>query len=130
RNATVGCVVGKITSFATPVGSIAVSATNGSTTRNAVTRPDGGYRLTNLAAGTWTVSVSLFGQAPVSRVVTVLPGVDNFGASFAFPIGVVYGDVDQSGAVDLRDAIGALRMLTGVDPLSTDKITRADIAPW
>jgi subtilisin family serine protease len=129
RNATVGCVVGKVTSYGNAVGSTRVTATLGAATKSTTTRADGGFRLANLTPGTWTITASMIGQPPTSVNVSVLPGVDNFGADFAFPM-ETYGDVNQDGVVDLRDAVGAVRILTGNDPLSTDKATRADVAPW
>jgi hypothetical protein len=129
RNATVGCVVGKVTSYGNAVGSTRVTATLGAATKSTTTRADGGFRLANLTPGTWTITASMIGQPPTSVNVSVLPGVDNFGADFAFPM-ETYGDVNQDGVVDLRDAVGAVRILTGIDPLSTDKATRADVAPW
>lgn len=130
RSAVFGCIVGRISSYDAPVSNITITARKDGTVKTAVTRIDGGFRLANLTEGEWTVSVSLYGQAPVTRKINVLPGVDNFGAEFAFPIGIVYGDVDDNGVTDILDAVAAMRMLAGTDPFSIEKITRADVAPW
>lgn len=132
RAATVGCIVGKVTSNMNAVGSVRVTAKKGNETKNAVTRPDGGFRLKNLSPGTWTVTASTITDAG-SLNVTVLPAVDNFGADFAFPWTTpasVPGDVNQDKVADLRDAVAALRLLTGADPLNTAAADRADIYPW
>jgi subtilisin family serine protease len=132
RNATVGCIVGKVTSNMNAVANTRVSATNGTVTRNATTRVDGGFRLTNLPAGNYTVTASTTTDTG-SVTVTVLPGVDNFNADFAFPWTTpanVPGDVNQDKVVDIRDAVAAMRLLTGADPLNPTAADRADIAPW
>lgn len=129
RSATVGSIVGQVTSHGAAQNGVRVSAVKDGETASAVTRFDGGFRLANLSPGTWTVSVTVAGNPTASTFVAVLPGVDNFGADFAFPI-VSWGDVVQDGVVDVRDAVGAMRMLAGTDPLSLEKLERADVHPW
>jgi subtilisin family serine protease len=132
RSATVGCIVGKVTSNLNAVPNARVTATNGTVTKNAVTRADGGFRLGNLPPGAYTVTARTATDTG-SLNVTVLPGVDNFGADFAFPFTTpanVPGDVNQDKLTDVRDAVLALRLLTGADPLNPAAADRADIAPW
>jgi subtilisin family serine protease len=132
RASTVGCIVGKLTSNMNAVGSGRVTATNGAITRNAVTRADGGFRFTNLPPGNYTVTASTTTDVG-SLSVNVVPGVDNFNADFAFPWTTpvsVPGDVNQDKTTDLRDAVAAMRLLAGTDPLNPSAADRADIAPW
>ena len=88
--------------------------------------------LANLAPGTYSITASTVSDTG-TLTVNVIPGVDNFGADFAFPWTVpanVAGDVNQDKVVDLRDAVMAMRMMAGADPLNPAAADRADIAPW
>ncbi|HEY3412379.1 MAG TPA: S8 family serine peptidase [Armatimonadota bacterium] len=128
RNATVGCIVGKVTTNANAETGIRITATMGTVTKSVNTRsPDGGFRIANLAPGQWAVTASTTTSIG-TVVVTVRPGVDNFGADFNFPW--PYGDIDHNGIVDMRDAVEAARMIAGTDPMDPYGQQRLDIYPW
>lgn len=128
RGATVGCIVGKVTTNGNPEAGIRITAKQGTLTKTVNTRtPDGGFRIANVAPGQWTVSAST--TTSIGTVVlTVQPGVDNFGADFNFPW--PFGDIDHNGIVDLRDAVEAARMIAGTDQMDPYGQQRLDIYPW
>lgn len=128
RAATVGCIVGKVTTNGNAEKGIRVTAKMGTVTKSVNTRdPDGGFRLPNLAPGSWTVTAATT-TSTGTVVVNVSPGVDNFGADFGFPWPP--GDVDHNGVVDIRDAVLAARMVLGTTPLDPYGQQRLDIYPW
>ncbi|HEY3268928.1 MAG TPA: S8 family serine peptidase [Armatimonadota bacterium] len=127
RASTVGCIVGKVTSNSNAVSGTRISATNGTANAIATTRADGGFRLANLAPGAWTVTASTT-LTTGSLNVTVLAGVDNFGADFIFPWPP--GDADHNGRADIRDAVIALRLLLNTATPDPAASARADVYPW
>ena len=126
RSATVGCIVGRLTSNGVPVALAPVRAV-GPVTKTGTTRNDGSYRISNLVAGTYAVTGNTISSTGTITV-TVVPGADVPGVDFALPW--PFGDTDASGQVTLRDAALALRMFAGVDPVDTPSKNRADIYPW
>ena len=91
-----GSVTGTVTSAATalPVSGASVTYSGGSTTTNA----SGGYTLSNVPSGTYSVTVTATGYQAQSQALTVNPG----GAStrnFVLGLALVFGDGFEGGSL-------------------------------
>ena len=90
RGDTVGCITGQVRYRGTPVqnANIVAKPVGGTGSFSASSRSDGGYRIMNLPAGTYTVSATHFGETTKLFNVVVSPGCDIPGQDFnigAFP---------------------------------------------
>jgi hypothetical protein len=116
RGDTVGCVTGQARYRGTPVQNANVVAhpVGGGTNFSGTSRSDGGYRIANLPAGTYTVTATLFGETEIRSNVVVTAGCDIPGVDFnigAFP-----------GTVAVDDVVGA----RGTTEALAGTLTRSD----
>ncbi len=121
RGDTVGCITGQARYRGTPVQNANVVAhpVGGGSNFSGSSRSDGGYRIANLPAGTYTVSATLFGETEVLSDVVVTAGCDIPGVDFnigAFP-----------GAVAVDNVIGARGSAVALGAVLTRSDTSAPV---